>query len=103
MTFPQMPTLQHQQSVLQWLIKFYTKDFRCYYCDWIVSISGYFNEYAYHGKVFGIHQDIKKVITSKGARQATLHEIYQRQQGFGELYLPGVEHLTQWIIPIWLR
>jgi hypothetical protein len=93
MNFPQPPTLQHQQSVLQWLIKSYTKDFRGYYCDWIVSSPGYFNENAYHGKVFGTHHGIEKVIISKGAKQATLNEIYQRQQGFGELYLPGVEYL----------
>ena len=29
MTFPQPPTLQHQQSFLQWLMKSYTMDIRC--------------------------------------------------------------------------
>jgi len=71
--------------VLQWLIKSYTKDFLCYYCDWKFDWRRYFNSHADHDKVFGIHHDVEKVIIREGAKQATLHEIYQSQQGFGEM------------------
>jgi len=47
-----MKKLQHQQLVLQWLIKSYTKDFCCYYCDRITYSTGYS-----HLGIFEIHHN----------------------------------------------
>jgi hypothetical protein len=87
--WPQVITLQHQQLVPQWLIKAYTKDSCCFYCDRVEHSTGY-----HFRGIFNNIQDLEEITISKEAKQATLNKIYQRQQGFGQLYIPGVEHLT---------
>jgi hypothetical protein len=73
-------TLQQQQSVLQWLIKSYTKYASCYYRVGHVNLAGH-----YHTSV--------RLATSNGKKQATLEEIFQSQLGsLGEVFLP-VDHL----------
>jgi hypothetical protein len=61
----------------------YPKHPCCIYCGWIVGPAG-----SYHGSVRGYGE-----LTSHSAKQATLEEVHQRHQGFGELYLSGVDHL----------
>jgi hypothetical protein len=74
--------------VLQWLIKAYTKDSCCFYCDRVEHSTGY----RFRGIYNSIHGP-EEITISKEAKQATLNKIYQRQQGFGQLYIPGVEYL----------
>ena len=58
------PTLQHQQSVLWWLIKSYSKDCRGFYCNWRFDWRGCFNSHADYLQVFGVNSDIKGVVIS---------------------------------------
>ena len=70
-------------------MKTYTKDYRCYYGGWFRTEGGT----AFNEGLFYVLPEYEETRLKEGAKQATLNEIYLRQQEFASLYLPGVEYL----------